>query len=295
MAFSFYQSAAHRAAGAGRSRTHVRPVGLGAVLAHRGALRHPAPDLNMMMSMSGGWFFVTVSEAISVGQTNIALPGIGSWIAVCHRHKNLPAIFEAIAAMLVVILIYDQLLFRPLIAWPTASGSTMNNPKISRKSWALDVYRRSKLLDMMTAPFEQMMRWVLSLAAAQLWTARRYAGRVDSRVADILWYVLLGLLGSLRRMAHLQFRACQSQLVRPGDGGGAGLHHLDPGDGADRHRQRDLDAGRRLCGTTPQADPDRAAGGAIPGGIPQQPALSRWWWSLIVFLGAPIPTSGSRR
>ena len=72
---------------------------------------------NMMMSMSGGWFFVTISEAISVGKTNIALPGIGSWIAVAIAQKNLPAIFEAIGAMLVVILIYDQLLFRPLIAW----------------------------------------------------------------------------------------------------------------------------------------------------------------------------------
>ena len=72
---------------------------------------------NMMMSMSGGWFFVTLSEAISVGKTNIALPGIGSWIAVAIAQKNLPAIFEAIGAMLVVILIYDQLLFRPLVAW----------------------------------------------------------------------------------------------------------------------------------------------------------------------------------
>ena len=49
---------------------------------------------NMMMSMSGGWFFVTVAEAISVGNTNIALPGIGSWIAVAIAQKNLPAIFE---------------------------------------------------------------------------------------------------------------------------------------------------------------------------------------------------------
>ena len=49
---------------------------------------------NMMMSMSGGWFFVTVSEAISVGQTNIALPGIGSWIAVAIAQRNLPAIFK---------------------------------------------------------------------------------------------------------------------------------------------------------------------------------------------------------
>src|SRR6201994_3303986 len=52
----------------------------------------PALIWNMMMSMSGGWFFVTISEAISVGKTNIALPGIGSWIAVAIAQKNLTAI-----------------------------------------------------------------------------------------------------------------------------------------------------------------------------------------------------------
>ncbi len=47
------------------------------------------------MSMSeSGWFFVTISEAISVGKTNIALPGIGSWIAVAIAQKILPAIFR---------------------------------------------------------------------------------------------------------------------------------------------------------------------------------------------------------
>src|SRR6201985_3003268 len=60
---------------------------------------------NMMMSMSGGWVFVVASEAISVGQTNIALPGIGSYIAVAIAQKDLTAIFYAIAAMLVVIVI----------------------------------------------------------------------------------------------------------------------------------------------------------------------------------------------
>src|SRR5258708_37809938 len=70
---------------------------------------------NMMVSMSGGWFFVTVSEAISVGKTTIALPGIGSYIAVAIAQKNLHAIGYAILAMLVGILIYDQLRFRPLV------------------------------------------------------------------------------------------------------------------------------------------------------------------------------------
>ncbi|MFZ1990147.1 MAG: ABC transporter permease subunit, partial [Alphaproteobacteria bacterium] len=68
---------------------------------------------NMMVSMSGGWFFVVASEAIAVGNRNIVLPGIGSYIAVAIAQRNLGAIFWAIGAMLIVILIYDQLLFRP--------------------------------------------------------------------------------------------------------------------------------------------------------------------------------------
>jgi NitT/TauT family transport system permease protein len=149
---------------------------------------------NMMMSMSGGWFFVTLSEAISVGKTSIALPGIGSWIAVAIAQKNLPAIFEAIAAMLVVILIYDQLLFRPLIAWADRFRIDNEQSEDQPESWALDVYRRSKLLDMMTAPFEQMMRWSYHWQPPSF-GLRAATREVDSRVADILWYVLLGLLG----------------------------------------------------------------------------------------------------
>src|SRR5580698_6132528 len=114
---------------------------------------------NMMMSMSGGWFFVTVAEAISVGNTNIALPGIGSWIAVAIAQKNLPAIFEAIFAMLVVILIYDQLMFRPLVAWADRFRIDNDMSEDLPQSWALTVYRRSKFLDLLTAPFDQMMHW----------------------------------------------------------------------------------------------------------------------------------------
>jgi NitT/TauT family transport system permease protein len=155
----------------------------------------PSLIWNMMMSMSGGWFFVTLSEAISVGKTNIALPGVGSWIAVAIAQKNLPAIFEAIGAMLVVILIYDQLLFRPLVAWADRFRVSSEPSEESPQSWALTVYRRSRLLDLITAPFEQMMRW------SYYWHPPSFGIKaavreVDSRVTDIIWYTLLGLLGA---------------------------------------------------------------------------------------------------
>jgi NitT/TauT family transport system permease protein len=155
-----------------------------------------APSLiwNMMMSMSGGWFFVTISEAISVGKTNIALPGIGSWIAVAIAQQNLPAIFEAILAMLLVILIYDQLLFRPLVAWADRFRVSSEPSEEAPQSWALTVYRRSRLLDVLTTPFEQMMRWSYHWHPPSF-GIKAAVRDVDSRVADIIWYTLLALLG----------------------------------------------------------------------------------------------------
>src|SRR6478752_3051685 len=59
---------------------------------------------NMMMSMSGGWFFVVASEAISIGSTTVVVPGVGSYIALANEQRNYSAIGWAIAAMFIVIL-----------------------------------------------------------------------------------------------------------------------------------------------------------------------------------------------
>ena len=72
---------------------------------------------NAMMSMSGSWFFVVTSEAISVSNQNITLPGIGSYIALAIEKADTRAVIYAIFAMLIVILAYDQLLFRPMVKW----------------------------------------------------------------------------------------------------------------------------------------------------------------------------------
>lgn len=72
---------------------------------------------NMMMSMSGGWFFIVASEAITVGNNTFTLPGIGAYLAQAILSQDLPAIGWVLLTMTVVILAYDQLLFRPLVAW----------------------------------------------------------------------------------------------------------------------------------------------------------------------------------
>src|SRR3954465_2925989 len=64
---------------------------------------------NTMMSMSGGWFFVVASEAVTVGDTSFKLPGIGSYVALALERRSVPAVLWAILTMLIVILLYDQL------------------------------------------------------------------------------------------------------------------------------------------------------------------------------------------
>src|SRR4030095_255966 len=106
----------------------------------------PALVWNMMMSMSGGWFFVVASEAITVGKTTVMLPGIGSYIALAIEHRTLAAIGWAIGTMLVVILIYDQLLFRPLVAWADRFRIEQEPGARAPRSWALTMMRRSHLI-----------------------------------------------------------------------------------------------------------------------------------------------------
>jgi NitT/TauT family transport system permease protein len=153
---------------------------------------------NMMMSVSGGWFFVVASEALTVGDNRIALPGVGSYIALANDQRNYGALGWAIAAMFVVILIFDQLLFRPLIAsadWfrlEQEAGQTSNSP------WALTMMRRSRFLGLLSRLFAAMLRAgmkpahrrpaVLAVAGPEL---------ARSRIGDYVWYGILILIGLL--------------------------------------------------------------------------------------------------
>jgi NitT/TauT family transport system permease protein len=113
----------------------------------------PALVWNMMLSMSGGWFFVVASESITVGHSAVALPGVGSYIALAIEQKNLRAIGWAILTMLIVILLYDQLLFRPLVAWVDRFRVEQEPNERVPKSWALTMMRRSRIIQAVTLAF----------------------------------------------------------------------------------------------------------------------------------------------
>ena len=159
----------------------------------------PALIWNMMMSMSGSWFFVVASESFSVGHTAVTLPGIGSYIALAIERRNLHAVGWAIGTMAVVILIYDQLLFRPLIAWVDRFRVEQEPGAEPPTSWALTRMRRSRLVSGLTLAFYavvRLTRWALPSRTAPLRTLSVTIPR-DSRIRAALWLALLVLVAGL--------------------------------------------------------------------------------------------------
>ncbi len=147
---------------------------------------------NTMMSMSGGWFFVVASEAISVGTTHVALPGIGSYIALAIERSDLSAIGWAIGAMLVVILLYDQILFRPLVVWVDGLRFEQDATGHVPRSWALNVFRRSRLVSLVTASFYGAVRW--TSWAIRMEGKPHVAASAAKTRRDWIWIALVGVV-----------------------------------------------------------------------------------------------------
>ena len=146
---------------------------------------------NTMMSMSGGWFFVVASEAISVGDNTWKLPGIGSYVAAALEARDIWAVAWAILAMLVVILLYDQLLFRPLVAWSakfrfeTTAGATAEDP------WMLKLMRRTRLLGALGDAVGFVLGRIGGMRLRLLPTRAARTGKPPSRAADAAWLAVL--------------------------------------------------------------------------------------------------------
>src|SRR6201997_1374593 len=102
---------------------------------------------NSMMSFGGGWFFVAQSEAITVLNKNIKLPGLGSYMATAVEKGDNTAAVWAIVAMLAVILASDQFIWRPLLAWADKFKMELIVSGQAPQSWLYNFIRRAYLFD----------------------------------------------------------------------------------------------------------------------------------------------------
>ena len=150
----------------------------------------PALVWNTMMSMSGGWFFVVASEAITVGKTTVTLPGIGSWLALAIAAKDFVAIAWAVGAMAVVIVLYDQLLFRPIVAWADKFRFEQTASQEQPRSWFYDILRRTRVLRRLWRPFALVLNAMPRPGLPKLLMPRIVSKRT-ARGLDAAWLALV--------------------------------------------------------------------------------------------------------
>jgi NitT/TauT family transport system permease protein len=207
MAFSFYQSLTTVPADLDEAARSYRLTAWQRFWRLEVPFAMPGLVWNMMLSMSGGWFFVVASEAITLGDNTWKLPGIGSYVATALEQRDIGAVLWAIGAMLVVIILYDQLLFRPLVAWSekfrfeVVAGATAEDP------WVLKLLRRTRVLRFVAGTIIGGLGSVGHLRMAFPWTRKAATSeRQPSRLGDAVFFVVVAavcLAASWRIVAYV--------------------------------------------------------------------------------------------
>src|SRR6266851_2189913 len=110
---------------------------------------------NSMMSMAGGWFFLMISEAFVLGDNDFRLPGLGSYMSVAVARGDTGAMLDAIVAMTAMIVLLDQLLWRPVVVWAEKFRVEEGGADHAQSSWFLSWLRRSQLIGSLVERLKQ--------------------------------------------------------------------------------------------------------------------------------------------
>lgn len=125
---------------------------------------------NSMMSFGGGWFFLAASEAISVLGQDIRLPGVGSYLATAIEAGDMQAIGYSIVTMILIIMLVDQLMWRPLVVWSQKFKMELTESAGAPTSFVYDILYRSSLISVLNrgllAPFWRVINLLLDRIAS---------------------------------------------------------------------------------------------------------------------------------
>jgi len=165
---------------------------------------------NSMMSWSGGWFFLMAAEIFHVGTRDFRLPGLGAYLQTAANEGNLTAVLAGVTTLVGVIVLLDQLLWRPLIAWTDKFKMDMVEGDEPPRSWFLDLLSRAWLVEpfgtRLWRPFSEWVdrgfqRRTGGVIASPEPSAE--AGQSRLAVAILTAFLLLALYGSYRAAALL--------------------------------------------------------------------------------------------
>jgi len=146
---------------------------------------------NSMMSVAGGWFFLMACENFSIIDQNYTITGLGSFLAKASEEGNLNLMLLGLGTLILIIILIDQLIWRPLIAWSSKFKLEEKGEK-EIKSIVLDWYQKSNIINFLSktfvSPFDKMMTKIFSKKKS---SSENFTVEVIKKIAS---YIIFGLI-----------------------------------------------------------------------------------------------------
>ncbi len=141
---------------------------------------------NSMMSVAGGWFFLMACEMFVLGANDFRLPGLGSYLQTAASAGDTTSILWGIATMIAVIVLLDQIVWRPVIAWAEKFKVEQVESSDVPQSWFLELVQHSRLLMRLRKRFLRPLR-----ERAAMYFAQKYHAP-EEETAPAAWKVWFG-------------------------------------------------------------------------------------------------------
>jgi NitT/TauT family transport system permease protein len=172
---------------------------------------------NSMMSVAGGWFFLMACEMFVLGTRDLRLPGLGSYLQTAANAGDTRAIIWGVAVMIGVIVLMDQLIWRPIITWAEKFKFEQVEAAQSPQSHVLDLLRRSRIIPLIARISVLPARERLALHFARKQqsnpaTALSTSGIKKWTTRFILAVILLGIAYAFTKMSLLLLSVSGDEL-----------------------------------------------------------------------------------
>ncbi len=172
---------------------------------------------NSMMSVAGGWFFLMACEMFVLGANDFRLPGLGSYLQTAASAGDTHAILWGIGTMVAVIVVLDQIVWRPVIAWAEKFKMEQVESTDAPQSWFLDLIEHSRLLVRLRKRVFHPLKERLNLHFARVHEAEHgdlpasawkvWTGRLIASVAVLLvCYAMIHTVGMLMGLNTSEYR-----------------------------------------------------------------------------------------
>ncbi len=155
---------------------------------------------NSIMSWAGGWFFLMAAESFRVGERDFRLPGLGSYLQTAADEGNLHAVIAGLTTLILVIVLIDQLLWRPLLAWAEKFKLEQVTGERIPQSWFLDALSRSRTAEFLDRRITRRASESIDRALDHFFQHRPRAfgyGPAPSRTPWLAWVIGVALVATV--------------------------------------------------------------------------------------------------